>query len=448
MAGRRLFGLVVAGVLVAAAPPSASAQDSGGLSGLLLRFFSPANPVILAPPPETISHAAHFLSQPNAQATLSQLNRVIATQISTFPLASSASAFTFEFDPTLGIFERNTETFGPVFAERALTAGKGRFSLGVSGFEANYNRFEGQKIREDDIQLYLTHLDIRGDGTTTDFFFEGDIIRADLSVNIRNRTSVLVANYGVTDNFDLGVAVPFVDLQVDATILATVEPLSTQPGQFIIHAFDEQGRLQNTFRESGSASGIGDMVVRGKWNFKRSEAVNVAAAFDVRLPTGDEKDLLGSGATQAKLFAIVSHDTGRFTPRAGFGYTFSGSGSDLIGELPDELNYSAGFDLGVHPRASLAVDFVGRTQLDAERIVEVDKTFLYTRLDDPGIHEAVRRTPDLDPARSNRNIFYLSTGLKVNPFGRVLIVGNVLFALNDSGLQDTVTPYIGIDYTF
>ena len=447
MSGRSRSGAVLALVLAAAMPSAAVAQESGGLSDLLLRFFSPANPLILSPPPVAVSHAAHFVSQPSAQATLSQLNRVIAAQISTFPLASSASAFTFEFDPTLGIFERNTETFGPVFAERALTAGKGRFSLGVSGFEANYDRFEGQRIRENDVQLYLTHLDILGDGTTTDLWFEGDIIRADLSIELRNRTSVLVANYGVTDNFDIGLALPFVDLQVDATILATIEDLATAPDPITIHSFEGE-RTTNTFRESGSASGLGDVVVRGKFNFKKSDSVNLAAAFDVRLPTGDEEDLLGSGATQAKLYAIASHDTGRFTPRASLGYTFSGSGSEMIGELPDELNYSAGFDLGVHPRASFAVDFVGRTQLDAERLVEVDRTFLYTHQRDPTIFEAVRQTPDVDAVPSNRNIMYLSTGLKVNPFGRILIVGNVLFALNDDGLQDTVTPYIGIDYTF
>lgn len=435
-------------VAVAGAPSLASAQESGGLSGLLLRFFSPANPVILSPPPENIRHEAHYLSQPNAQATLSALNRVIAAQISTFPLASSASAFTFEFDPALGIFERNTETFGPVFAERALTAGKGRFSLGVSGFEARYNRFEGQQIRERDLSLYLTHLDIRGDGTTTDFWFEGDIIRADLSVDIRNRTNVLVANYGVTDNFDLGVALPFVDLEVDATIFAEVEDLATGPDPFFVHTFSAAGDKSSTYREQGSASGLGDMVVRGKWNFKRSDSVNLAAAFDVRLPTGDEEDLLGSGATQAKLYAIASRDVGRFTPRASLGYTFSSDGSDVIGDLPNELNYAAGFDIGVHPKASLAVDFVGRTQLDAERVVEVEQTFQYTLRTDPTIRQTTRTTPDLDAERSARNILYLSTGLKVNPFGRVLIVGNVLFSLNDSGLQDTVTPYIGLDYTF
>jgi len=446
MSGRVRSGAVLASFLVAATPSIAGAQDSGGLSGLLLRFFSPSNPVILSPPPASISHAAHFLSQPNAQATLGQLNRVIATQISTFPLASSASAFTFEFDPTLGIFQRNTETFGPVFAERALTAGKGRFSLGVSGFEANYDRFEGQKIRENDISLYLTHLDTLGDGTTTDLWYEGDIIRADLSINIRNRTTVLVANYGVTDKFDLGVAVPYVDLSIDAVTTATIENLATAPDPFVTHSFENNTNM-NIYAQSGSASGLGDMVVRGKFNFKKSDSINIAVAADLRLPTGDENDLLGSGATQTKLYAIASHDTGRFTPRASVGYTLSGS-SDLIGELPDELNYSAGFDLGVHPRASVAVDFVGRTQLDAERVVEVNKTFRYTHRTDPTISETTRLTPDVGAQPSNRNIMYLSAGLKINPVGRILIVGNVLFALNDQGLQDTVTPYIGLDYTF
>jgi hypothetical protein len=447
MSGRR-FAAVLGFVLVTATPSLATAQEGDGLSGLLLRFFSPSNPLILQPPPAAIQHTAHFLSQPNAQRTQGQLNRVLASQIATVPLASSASSFTFEFDPTLGIFERNTETFGPVFAERALTAGKGRFSLGVSGFEAQYNRFEGKNIQDGELTLYLTHLDIREDGTTTDLWFEGDIIRADLSLNIRNRTSVLLANYGVSDTLDIGVAVPYVDHEVDARIDATLEDLATAADPFFVHTFDETGRKTGSFQEFGTASGIGDVVVRGKWNFKRSDAANLAAAFDVRLPTGDEADLLGSGATQAKLYFIASHDTGRFTPRGSLGYTYSTSGSDAIGEIPNELSYTAGFDLGLHPKASLAVDFVGRTQLDAERIIDVERTFVYLEREDPTLRQVTRTTADLDPERSSRNILYLSTGLKFNPFGRVLVVGNVLFALSESGLQDTVTPYVGIDYTF
>ena len=47
----------------------ASAQNAG-LSGFLLRFFAPSNPVILA----DTGHAAHFGSQPGAQATQPLVN--------------------------------------------------------------------------------------------------------------------------------------------------------------------------------------------------------------------------------------------------------------------------------------------------------------------------------------------------------------------------------------
>ena len=33
-----------------------------------------------------------------------------------------------------------------------------------------------------------------------------------------------------------------------------------------------------------------------------------------------------------------------------------------------------------------------------------------------------------------------SAGIKINPVGRLLIVGNVLFKLGDRGLQDKLTP--------
>jgi len=423
----------------------ASAQDSGGLSGLLLRFFSEQNPVVLQQAPEPFNHSAHFVSQPEARATLQQLNRVIATQISTFPLTSSSAGFTFEFDPTIGVFERNTETFGPIFAERALTAGRGRFSMGVTALEAEYNKFEGQDLRENDMQLYLTHIDVNGDGTPTAVWFEGDLIRADLSIDLRNRTTVVVANYGVTDTFDIGVAVPFVELDMTASILTSVERIATGPDPFVVHAFAGDADSQ-LFPETGSASGVGDIVVRGKWNFAKSDSLNLAAALDVRLPTGDEDDLLGSGATQGKLFFIASKDRGRFTPRLSAGYTVSTEGSGVIGDLPNELSYSAGFDAALHSRVSFTADFVGRTLIDADRVVEEERSFQHTFRTDPTVRTETRLTPVVETG--NLNVAYLSAGVKINPVGQLLLVGSVLVALNDNGLQDTVTPVVGLDYTF
>jgi hypothetical protein len=38
--------------------------------------------------------------------------------------------------------------------------------------------------------------------------------------------------------------------------------------------------------------------------------------------------------------------------------------------------------------------------------------------------------------------------LKGNLFGRLLVDVNLLFALDDNGLRDKVTPLVGLEYSF
>jgi hypothetical protein len=444
---RRLVLVLAATVLL---PSAARAQDcstSEGLACLLLRFFSTDNPVVLRPAAEPFNHSAHFVSQPEARATLSELNRSIATQLSTFPIASSSGGFTFTFDPALGVFNRSTETFGPVFSERPLTSGKGKFSFGVTHTITTYDTFEGADLRGGDMKLFLIHQDTNSDNSRLSPWFEGDVIRADLHLDIENDTTVFFANYGITDRLDVGVAVPYLQLDIGARIAANVERLATGVDPFIIHAFDDGGTTRD-FEESGSADGIGDVLVRTKFNLKNSDNVGFAAALDLRLPTGDEENLLGAGATQTKLFLIGAlRPSKRFAPRATVGYTISSGGSDFIGELPDEFNYSFGFDAGLHSRVSFTADFLGRTMIDAARVTVEDRTLTSSlRLSPSTVNSTTVQTPV--PTTGNLNLWLASAGLKINPFGRLVLVGNVLFGLGDDGLQDEVTPVFGLDYTF
>lgn len=437
--------LIVSGLVLASCAASVQARGQG-LAGLLLRFFSPTNPVILQPAPDPFNHAAHFVSQPNAQAILRQLNAGIASQVSTFPLGSSSPGFTFTYDSALGIFNRSAESFGPVFSERAITAGKGKFSFGVSTLDATYDRFEGQNLRDADVQLYLTHQDIDRSGSTLSPWFEGDIIRADLSVDLQSRTTVVVANYGLSDRIDLGIAVPFQQIDLGARIDTRVERLASGVDPFVIHIFEGSSDTA-VFRESGSANGLGDIVLRGKYNFLRSSGGALAAGVDLRLPTGDEADLLGTGARQAKLYLIASGPARRFSPRASLGYTFSSGGSDFTGTLPDEINYSAGFDAGLHPRVTLTADVLGRKLRDASRLVESERTFNFTqRLTPTLVQQAVRVTPE---ARTgDLDLLIGAAGVKINPVGRLLLSASVLFSIGNAGLQDKLTPVFGLDYSF
>ncbi len=440
---RRL--MLVSGLMLASLAASGQARGQE-LAGLLLRFFSPTNPVILQPAPDPFNHAAHFVSQPNAQAILRQLNSGIASQVSTFPLGSSSPGFTFSYDSALGVFNRSAQSFGPVFSERAITAGKGKFSFGVSTLDATYDRFEGQNLRDRDIQLYLTHQDIDRSGSVLSPWFEGDIIRADLSIDLQSRTTVLVANYGLSDRIDLGIAVPYQQIDLAARIDTSVERLASGPDPFIIHIFG--GNTDSAvFREAGSASGLGDVVLRGKYNFLRSSGGALAAGVDLRLPTGDEADLLGTGAKQAKLYLIASGPAGRFSPRASLGYTFSSGGSDFTGTLSDEINYTAGFDAGLHPRVTFTADLLGRTLRDASRLVESERSFSFTqRLTPTLVQQATRVTPE---ARTgDLTLLVGAAGVKVNPAGRLLLSASVLFSVGNAGLQDKITPVFGLDYSF
>src|SRR4051794_8437859 len=127
---RRLLSLMVPAIAAALATGSASAQ-SFDLRDLLTDFLREG--ITLAPPPAGFpSHEAHFIGAQSAQfRAMQQFNGLIANQLSSFPLASSAGGFAYTYDPALGVFVRSTESFGPVYAERADTLGKGRFNLGL-----------------------------------------------------------------------------------------------------------------------------------------------------------------------------------------------------------------------------------------------------------------------------------------------------------------------------
>ena len=432
-------------VLASGAAP-ASAQDPNGLASLLQKFFSTSNPVILQQSPAPFDHSAHFASQPSAQALLTQLNRGIASQISTFPLGSSSAGFTYTFDPALGVFNRSTETFGPVFSERPITAGKGKFSFGLNYQKATYDTFDGFDLESGEMQLFLTHIDTNLDRSELAPWFEGDIIRADLSMNLENATTVFYANYGVSDRFDIGVAIPYQRIDLSARIDTSIERLSTATDPFVVHVFSG-GQVTQAFPQAGNASGVGDIVLRGKYNLSSSPAFGLAAALDVRLPTGDADNLLGSGGTQTKLsFIAAGAASSRFAPRFSAGYTLSSGGADFMGDIPDEINYSAGFDAGLHKRVTLTADLIGRNLRDASRLVNQDVSFRFALRTDPTVRTTTRTTPI--STIGNVNLLLGSAGLKINPGGRILLVGNVLFSLGNDGLQDKITPVFGIDYSF
>src|SRR5580704_742908 len=67
-------------------------------------------------PNAAFPHYAHFIG--SAQTIVNQtLSSALATQLATLPSISPSSGFTYKYDRDLGVFERTTTGFGPVYSE-------------------------------------------------------------------------------------------------------------------------------------------------------------------------------------------------------------------------------------------------------------------------------------------------------------------------------------------
>src|SRR5262249_16259957 len=175
--------------------------------------------------------------------------------------------------------------------------------------EAFYS-FEGKSLDNGDIRFYLTHKPLGNND-----FFEGDLVETALSMDLTTDLFVMFANYGITNRLDIGIAVPIMRVSLDASVNATILRLATGDTGVtsVIHTFPG-GTSSAIFRDAGTASGIGDVVIRSKYHFYRAAGGGLAAAVDVRTPTGDQDNLLGTGATQTKILLIGSGTAGTFAP--------------------------------------------------------------------------------------------------------------------------------------
>jgi hypothetical protein len=386
--------------------------------------------------PGVQSHSAHFNS--DFQFDFSQFSTALVSQLVTLPLPSPASGFTYEFDPSLGVFQRTTQSFGPILTERAETIGARRVSFGFASQRFTFDTAEGLDLRT--VPAVFTHDNAELLGGREDVVTTVNSIEATV-----NQFTTFVT-LGVTDRFDVSLAVPFVanELKVvsDATIqrLGTTDPLT----HFFRQANGDIGN-RRLFTAIGSASGVGDLTIRLKGTITRKNATGVAAGLDLRLPTGDETNLLGTGATGLQPFVILSAAYQTFSPHVNLSYQWNGSSTlagnpeaGESGDFPDQAGYAVGTDVAVNSRLTLAFDLLGRYVIDAERL----------RLEDFHALDGRSVFSNVVFFRDSFQTLNGAIGFKVNVMGRLIVDANLLFALDDNGVRDKVTPLVGLEYTF
>jgi hypothetical protein len=340
---------------------------------------------------------------------------LVGLEVSTAPIGSSAGGFTFTFDPVTRAFRRAAPSFGPMFGERAITAGEGRAGFGVNYIRNTYDAFDGVNI---------------GDGSLrTVTLLTGTTPRATGSAQLTITTDTLVVFTNVALNrwFDAGIAVPLVNLRVEGT-----------------------HQIADVLSEgNATASGIGDIAVRSKIRVYERDQGGVALGVDLRLPTGDPDAMLGAGVSRTLVSGIWSTTTGPFAPHASFGFEYWGDAFQVYDPLLQApidagrhgIVYEGGVEWAASDRLTVNGELMGRTVNNGGRLVYRDLPMLPNPF---GITTASVAT--VDPRGLHR--LYGAAGVKWNFAGTALLTANLLLSMNDQGLRDHLTPVIGLDWGF
>ena len=396
-----------------------SAHAGSSLSDMLPNLFGQGG-ITLAPPAVGFTHAPHFVV--NSEEELTVLNDSLRSSLTNLPLPSPASSFTFRFDPALGTFTRSTDSFGPIYTQRAETTGRNKFTFGFSYSRFTFDQIDGKDLDNGELQVIFLHEPTGASIGLRPFGFERDTITARIFADITSDVFLLSATYGILDNLDVSIALPIIRNELRLKGIATINRIGTAATP-TTHRF-ANGTDTLEVRDSDESTGFGDLVLRAKWNFLQSDPFSLAAGLDLRFPTGSRDELRGIGTFRASpTFIASTRPFWGVSPHLNVGFSLGDTT-----RLENEFFWAVGVDWRIIPQLTMVVDFLGRQVIDNQRI-------------EAGSPPGSRKIADSTVAD-------VAVGFKFNVWKNVVGVVNALIALNDTGLRDRVTPLVGIEIPF
>ena len=414
-----------------------------------LFIFGPGeDPLFLAgtaanPSAAVALHGKHFEPSASTQngTIISFITNAVGGNVADFPFSSASGGTTFRFEGGTPI--PTSISTGPIFAERGQTLGSGRMLVGVS-----YNTFSYASIRGVDLKnvnLVFTHENVTGPkcdsivGKSCDPMgvpsLENDIMPFNLSLDIHVSLASFTFTYGLSDRLDIGVALPLVSTSLVGESQANIIPFGGDSAFHYFGGTPTNPVLSASRFVQGSATGVGDVAVRMKWNVHSGEKSSIALLADARFPTGSEADLLGAGQFSGRLIAVMSARFDAFSPHADVGYL------RRVGAFRnDAVLITFGFDHLMAPAVTLAADMisqfqVGNSKLDIPQSVTYDQPF-----------KRVVLTSSIPNIRDD--LINGSLGMKFTVSGGPTVIANALVPLNRGGLRPNVLWTLGAEYAF
>ena len=129
---------------------------------------------------QTVSDALAFLvTNPGVQtgsidrdrnatlATSDAISRSLLANLATLPVPTSSSGFLYRLNPNSARSNAPRASFGPFFVERALTAGRGQVSFGLTFQHLHFTSIDSQALRDGSLSRRQTSSPTRASRSTS-----------------------------------------------------------------------------------------------------------------------------------------------------------------------------------------------------------------------------------------------------------------------------------------
>lgn len=361
-------------------------------------------------------HQAHFGDSQDFQQFSETLQAVLQSR-SLYPLPPTTGVISYTFNEETGTYTRATGSFGPVLADRASTTGIGNINFSTSYTIGNFETINGNETTTLTLRHCLTAQCVSNIASP----YLQDTIRVDMRMRLKSQAWATSIVYGLTNKIDIGIVIPYLrnDLQVFTHASIIPGPQSAPPGP---HAFEIALETPDQLG-SATAIGIGDITARAKYQLASSLPFDLAVLGDLILPSGDQEDFLGTGATRVKGTLIASKQGAKFAPHLNAGVEYNIDDSSLW-----NIDYRIGSEIVATPRLTIVGDLLGVIR------PSVSGEFTARALEG---QELIGQS-EIDAAIGGK--------WEVNP--TTLLVMNVLTPLNTSGIRPSASFTLGLQIGF
>ena len=163
-----------------------------------------------------------------------------------------------------------------------MTSGEGQVSIGASFSAPTYKKLDDLSL--DSLRIGAVNAASPAAART-----------GTANLALSSKMLVISSTVGITENLDVGVAIPMVSLKLDGTS----------------SLLNGSGTLVRGAEGSGTFGGLGDVAALAKYRLTRfgtglPDPGGIAVAVNMRLPTGDRQALRGLGVYRTLASLVVS----------------------------------------------------------------------------------------------------------------------------------------------